>query len=326
MALRLSSIDDLASSQWSLVTREQLIDAGFSRARIASLIRTGSLRVAGRRVYAMLGSVRGWQQDLMAAVLGVGEGSVASHASAARLWAFVHRPEDAVDVLVKAEFGGVRPGVHRTTVLPDDDITTRDGIACTSFERTLCDCTTLLTPFQLGRVLDDGLRRREVSLVRLQQCALRLDSGPGRRLGVVKVLLSQRDAAFDPGGSASELHVLQVIRDAGLTAPVQQYPVRVGERTYVLDFAWPDRKLFVEYYGLAVHSGASAVAHDNRRLTAMVGEDWRPLVFTDSTSDHEIVEAVANELSKPPSHGAIAHPGSAQTPPSDGAIEQRRSA
>jgi very-short-patch-repair endonuclease len=326
MAFRLSSIDDLASSQWSLVTRRQLLDADFTRTSIASMLRLGSLRFVRPGVYATLGSVRGWHQDLMAAVLSVGEGSIASHSSAARLWAFVHRPEDGIDVLCKGEFGSVRRDVHRTTILPDDDVAVRDGIPCTSFERTLCDCTSLLTPFQLGRVLDDGLRRREVSLARLQRCALRLDSGPRRRLGVIKVLLAQRDAEFDPGGSASELHVLQVIRDAGLIEPIQQHPVRIGERTYVLDFAWPDRKLFVEYYGLAVHSGASAVAHDSRRLTAMVGEDWRPLIFTDATPDREIVKEVANALSKPPSHGVIAHPGRAQSPPSDGAIEQRRSA
>jgi very-short-patch-repair endonuclease len=305
MARTLTSIDDLARMQLSLVTRQQLLDAGFSPSSVATLLRSRALRPVRPRVYATLGSIRDWQQEVMATVLAAGEGAVASHASAARLWAFVYRPEERVDVLSRSDFGSRRRGVHRTTILPDEDVSVRSGIPCTSFERTLCDCTTLLSPFQLGRVLDDGLRRGEASLTRLQRCAARLDSGPRRRLGVVKGLLAARDASFDPGGSASELHVLQVIRDAGLPAPVQQYRVKAGDRSYVLDFAWPDRRLLVEYYGLAVHSGASAVAHDNERLRALVGAGWRTLVFTDDTSDQQMVRDVANALRLAPSDGAL---------------------
>ena len=181
-------------------------------------------------------------------------------------------------------------GVRRTTILPDEDVTERSGIPCTSFERTLCDCTAILSLFQLGRVLDDGLRRNLASLDRLMKCVFRLDSGPGRRLRVIQGLLAERDESFDPGGSASELRVLSVLRDAGLPAPVQQYPVRVDSHRYELDFAWPEQRVFAEYYGLPVHSGASAVAYDSSRLTAMVAEGWRPLVFTDATPDHEIVK------------------------------------
>ena len=307
MAPKLSSIDDLASRQWSVVTRQQLIELGFARNGIAALLRGGSLRFMRPGIYATFGSSRDWHQRLMAAVLAVGDGAVASHSSAARLWEFVHRPDDASEVLFKGDSSIGMRGVHRTTILPDVDVSSRSGIPCTSFERTLCDCTTLLSPFQLGRVLDDGLRRRAASLVRLQQCAARLDSGPGRRLGVIKGLLGQRDASFNPGGSASELHVLKVIRDAGFPEPVQQYPVRVGGKSYVLDFAWTAQKVYVEYYGLAWHSGASAVEYDSERQTDLVGLDWRPLVFTDASSDAQIVRGVANALSPLPSDGGIEH-------------------
>jgi hypothetical protein len=301
MDAKLDLIDDLASKQWSLVTRQQLVDSGMTVGRIKVLLRDRALRPVRAGVYATLGSRRDWQRELMAAVLHAGDGAVASHSSAARLWEFVHRPEDAVEVTFKSDLGLKRVGVHRTTILPEDDREMRSGIPCTSFERTLCDCTTLLSPFQLGRVLDAGLRNGTASLPRLQSCAARLDSGPGRRLGVVKALVAQRDASFDPGGSASELHVLEVIRCAGLVAPVQQYSIRVEGRSYRLDFAWPSHRVFAEYYGLAVHSGVSAVASDSERLTALARIGWRPLVFTDATTDHEIVRSVAEALSCPPS-------------------------
>ena len=296
MITKLGRVDEVASSQWSLVTRAQLFDAGVSERRIVGLLRSGVLRPVRRRVYALVGAPRSWQQTAMAAVLAAGPGAVASHATAARLWNFVYLPAESVDVTVESQTRPPTPGVRRTTILPDADVTERTGVPCTSFERTLCDCTTILSPFQLGRVLDDGLRRNLASLDRLTKCVFRLDSGPGRRLRVIQGLLAERDESFDPGGSASELRVLQVLREGGIPAPVQQYPVRVDSRPYELDFAWPEQRVFAEYYGLAVHSGASAVAYDSSRLTAMVAKGWRPLVFTDSTPDHEIVKRAQEVL------------------------------
>jgi hypothetical protein len=185
------------------------------------------LRPLRRGVYAFVGAPQSWQQQAYAAVLSAGEGGVASHATAARLWGFIYLPAESIDVTVESDTQPGMKGVHRTTILPEEDVTERSGIPCTSFERTLCDCTTILSQFQLGRVLDDGLRRKLVSLDALTKCVFRLDSGPRRRLSVVQDLLSERDASFDPGGSTSELRILSVFREAGIPVPVQQFPVRV---------------------------------------------------------------------------------------------------
>jgi hypothetical protein len=296
MFKELGRLDEIAGGQWSLVTRAQLVDAGISKAQIITLLRAHVLRPVRRGVYAFVGAPRSWQQRAYAAVLSAGEGAVASHATAARLWGFMYLPAESIDVTVESDIQPGMKGVRRTTILPEEDVTERSGIPCTSFERTLCDCTTILSQFQLGRVLDDGLRRKVVSLAALTRCVFRLDSGPRRRLSVIQDLLSQRDASFNPGGSTSELRILAVFREAGIPAPVQQFPVRVDSHPYELDFAWPELRVFAEYYGLAVHSGVSAVAHDNERLTAMVGQDWRPLVFTDTTPDREIVKRTKQAL------------------------------
>ena len=58
-----------------------------------------------------------------------------------------------------------------------------------------------------------GAMRRSIGCMR---CAARLDSGPGRRLGVIKAAPCAARRVVRSGGSASELHVLEVIRDAGL--------------------------------------------------------------------------------------------------------------
>jgi hypothetical protein len=246
-------------------------------------------------VYALVGAPQSWEQSLLAAVLSVPD-SVASHGAAARLWGFSYLPERDLEITTfrahrPEPVRGVR--VHRTTVLADADVRRGDGIPRTSFERTLCDCTSALSESQLSRVLDDGLRRRVAVLARLRDCAERLDSGPGRHMSTIRSLLALRDEHYDPGGSASERRILEVLRKARLPLPRQQYEVRIAGKTYRLDYAWPEWMVLAEYYGLPFHTGASAVVYDSERLTALAASGWLPLIFTPMSTDREIVERTA---------------------------------
>lgn len=78
--------------------------------------------------------------------------------------------------------------------------------------------------------------------------------------------------------------------------PVQQLAVRIESKTYRPDFAWPKHMVFAEYYGLPFHTGANAVMDDNDRLTALSSAGWLPLVFTQRSSDREIVERITAAL------------------------------
>ncbi len=285
-------LDRTARQQHGLITRSQLRSAGYTDRQIAGLVKHLRLRRMRRGVYVVGGAPASWHQALLAAQLGAGDTAVASHSSAARLLQFRYAPDDGFELTVKRNHPVTLPGVqvHRSVLLGPRDVTSRDGVPCTTFERTFCDETTQLSWLQLSRVLDDGLRRKATTVKRLHECCARLDSGPNRRLRVVQDLLAQRDAAYDPGGSDAELRFLRVIDEARLPPPVQQFEVRPARRTYYLDFAWPDCMVFAEWYGLSWHSGASAVAYDSARLTELSAAGWRPLIFTTESSDAESVE------------------------------------
>lgn len=295
----LTRFEDLLASQHGLVTLDQLRAGGLSEHRRQRLVDRRLLRRVRPRVFAVVGGQNSWERGLLAAVLSV-DGAVASHSAAARLWSFQPRPEDRYEITVARQRRTSVRGVafHSTCAVADQDVVQRQGIPCTSFERTLADCTTLLTENQLGRVLDDGLRRGIASLRRLSNCAERLESGPGRHMSIIRSLLGARGIGFDPGGSQSELYLFDVWRRAGLPLPVQQYRVRVGARTYRPDFAWPDSMVFAEYYGIAFHSGAHAVVADSQRLTALSSSGWLPLVFTRDSSDREIVDRTREALGR----------------------------
>ncbi len=291
MDTHLARFEPSLSAQRALITLDQLRLGSVADTTTRSLIRRKVLRRVRPRVFALVGSPESWERGLLAVVLSI-DGSVASHSSAARLWQFDPRPEDRYEITVARDrhlsMNGVL--VHRSGTVGDQDRAHRLDIPCTSFERTLADCSTTLSGAALGRVLDDGLRRGVASLRRLKDCCERLESAPGRHMSLVRSLLAERGIGFDPGGSRAELDVLEVFRRAAIPAPVQQHRVKVGSKTFRPDFAWPDSKVFAEYYGLRFHTGASAVVADSERLTALSAAGWLPLVFTHASSDGEIIE------------------------------------
>ncbi len=66
----------------------------------------------------------------------------------------------------------------------------------------------------------------------------------GRRgLPVLRQILHRRRADFSPGDSPKEVELARVLTDAGLPTPVCQHQVVAGGRVYLLDLAYPDRRV-----------------------------------------------------------------------------------
>ncbi len=298
MTVDLSAVFPLAERQHGLVCRRQLLDAGVTDKAIASLVERGWLRPQHRGVFAFAGAPATWDQRLHGAVLLAGDGAAASHSSAATLWQFAALPYLTLEISSRRDRRVRIEGltVHHVTSLPSEDVTERAGIPVTTFERTLIDCSTVLSQFQLARNLDDGLRRNVASLPRLRELVARGRSGPGRRLSVVQAVLDERPSAYNPGGSREERRVLDVLVRAGLPAPVQQHRVASKGRTYYLDYAYPAQRVFIEYYGVAWHGTPSAVVYDSERITALSSDRWQPLIFTGQTPDHVMVDRTADVL------------------------------
>ncbi|QNG37839.1 DUF559 domain-containing protein [Geodermatophilaceae bacterium NBWT11] len=105
------------------------------------------------------------------------------------------------------------------------------------------------------------------------------------------------DLADGLAGSPQETRLRLVIRFSGLPWPVAQHEVRIGgcfvART---DFAWPGRRLALEYEG-AWHT--RQVAADRRRIEALQAAGWRVLFVTaaDLLRPAELIARIAAALS-----------------------------
>jgi very-short-patch-repair endonuclease len=83
---------------------------------------------------------------------------------------------------------------------------------------------------------------------------------------------------------------------AGLPEPTQQHRVRVGNRRYYIDLAYPDLKLAIEIDGWDGHRTRSAFDDDRARANDLVVAGWRLLRFTSHTTNEQAVVLVADAL------------------------------
>ena len=92
----------------------------------------------------------------------------------------------------------------------------------------------------------------------------------------------------------------RVIDTHGLPRPTQQHRVRYGKNRYRIDFAWPDRRLYLEGNGFGWHMLATDLDSDARRQNELVLDGWVPIEITWRMTDAEIATTIRRFLALPP--------------------------
>ncbi|MGH9266406.1 MAG: type IV toxin-antitoxin system AbiEi family antitoxin domain-containing protein, partial [Acidimicrobiales bacterium] len=293
-------LNQIAASQHSLITLDQALKAGLSVGQVRQRVRSGEWSVARPRVYAVAGAPATWVQAVAAAAFSLQPRAWLSHHAAGQLWNFDDTATEAIEVILdfdrRVRMAGVRS--HRTQALFSADLTRHLRIPVTTPERTLVDLSAAFSVPALGRMLDDGLRRRLIRLDRLRACVGRLPKAPGRRPASIHQLLAERLPGYDPGDSDLETRVLRALVAAGLPVPVQQFRVPIGGRTCRIDLAYPAARLAIELNGWEFHKSRSAFDDDRARVNALVLAGWTVLEFTSRSSDATIVGSVTTALAR----------------------------
>lgn len=253
-------------SNWVLTT-EQLVAAGLSKERIARLLRKGILVSLRRGTYAPASIVTGISADArraealrVAAICARSStGLIASHRSAAVMHGLdtLEPSTSRVVTLTQPLRGsGSRSGYKDARVysadVPEEHVTTRFGVACTSVARTVVDlarCGTL----DAGVVVADSALRMKLT-------------GPGELAAVLEACdhwpgtaTARRAIEFGDGRAESALEsIARVAFDRhGLEAPEPQVwlggdGLRVGR----VDFYWPRHRTIAEADGNAKYRGS----------------------------------------------------------------------
>jgi very-short-patch-repair endonuclease len=254
------AIAELAARQHGVVSRKQLMALGASRDEIQRRVEVRRLRRVHTGVYAISHrlSVEG---HFIAAVLACGDRAVASHRAAGALWDLIPAVAGPVDVTVPRGGSPRRAGIaiHVTRSLPPAEITSRDGVPCTTWARTLVDLAAVLTSRRLERALEQSQILQLFDLGALKHA---LAGANGRRgTGTLRRLVGDLDD--DPPFTRTELErrFLDLVREAGLPRPVVNAVVAGHE----VDFHWPKERVVMETDGRGTHDTRIAFERDHRR-------------------------------------------------------------
>jgi hypothetical protein len=293
-------LDRLAGRRQGLTTTGGLLELGFTYDDIKWLVGRGILIRVRRGVYRMVGAPLTQEQAYLAAVMASGELAVLSHLSAVNVWRFRGFPNPAgIDVLREGATRPKGPGIrgHKTIWLPPHDRTTLWGIPITTPARTFFDVCAAVPPRVLARAGDDLIRQKRLTDKDLRRT---LDSIPvsGRRaVRPAIAYLKGRPIGLELSANDRELDVLRVLRDAGITPlPQQQVRVRVGGRTYKVDYGWAAIREGFEYVGFDPHGNLYSQFHDDAdRTRNLQRAGWTLWPVTALTTEDEIID-IAREL------------------------------
>jgi hypothetical protein len=158
--------------------------------------------------------------------------------------------------------------------------------------RTCVDIARWYHPLVAVPVIDAMLGARLVPPLMLQH---QLAAAGGRRLNQANKTLQLCDARAE-SPPESVLRVRLIL--AGLPEPVPQYEV-FNDRRFIarVDLGWPAAKVAVEYDG-AWHAAPGQLAHDRRRLNALVAAGWTVIHVTaaDLTDLSSVITQLREEL------------------------------
>lgn len=218
---------------------------------------------------------------LAAVLLTAPPGAVVSHLSAADVWGievpFRKRDDRRVHLTVPSGVGAESRVDRRLYRIPliETEAERRWSMPVTTPARTWRDLAGILEPPALLAVTDqfvNGLASRQ----ELREALLRRPRGRGcARARRVLPLADSR------AGSPMESVLRWRVHEAGLPDPELQFVVRDGGGVFLgrADFAWPGRKLLVEFDG-DVHRDRKVFVEDLRRQNRLVAAGWTVLRFS----------------------------------------------
>ena len=272
----------LAEVQLGLVTLAQLLASGVSEAGVRRRVRSGRLVRILPGVFRLGGVPPSHHQRVLAHLLWAGDRSAASHRCAAHLWGWdpFTSPTDVEITTPRYLRGRAGVVVHRGHLGPPDIGMLRQ-IRMTSPARTLVDLAGVTSEEDLEIALDCSLVKARLSTARIADVMDRVGTRGRSGTATLGRLLSYRVQGHALGSSPLEVRFVRVIRRHRLPQPVSQHPVQLGDRRWVLDFAYPEHRVAIETDGYRWHASRERFEADRTKGNGLVLAGWRLMRLTD---------------------------------------------
>jgi hypothetical protein len=273
-----AKVAELASHSHGVVTRQEILRAGVSKAELLHRVKTGALIPIHRGVFRVGHQAPSVLARYMAAVKACGPGSLLARRAAAHLFGLLKRPPSLPEVLTPTERrirGVVTQRVRRTELV---DATRWRGIPVTNVPRTVVDLASVLTPSDLARAFHEAAVRYRTTPASVEAVLARRHNWPGAR-ALRRVLWGDEPVSL----SKLESSFIARVREAGL--PLPDTNSRVDGR-YV-DCRWPERRLTVELDSYRYHQTRHAweQVRQREREARGRGDEFRRYTWLDVDED-----------------------------------------
>lgn len=271
----------IARRQHGVVTRGQLLAAGWSRDRIRRWLAKGLLHRVHRGVYRFGHCAPSVEAAYLAAVLAAGDGAALCGFAAAHLLGA--RPRAAAPEITGPVDLRLRGVVTRRLVpLAPEDVRVVGGIRATTPARTIVDLAGVASLDALAEIAHRLSVRRRLGAAEV----LAAMSRRGRVNGAAKLrAVYEGDTAVLL--SRLERRFVAMLRAAALPAPETNRLVQ----SFYVDCRWPASRLTVELLGYRFHASRHAWQRDQRRAREAYarGDEFRSYTWDDVTKTPGVI-------------------------------------
>jgi hypothetical protein len=275
----------LAARQHGVFSRAQIAARGATRWKIGARLASGRWVELHPFVYAIAGSPGTYERGLLAAVLGLPPGSIASRRAAAALYGVPGFKRTVLEASTpKPRRRRVAPAgviVHYSTLIPDAHRKTVGGIPTTTVARTLFDLSATVHPGRAARAVDNCLSRKWVTIPALWRVLDDLAIQGRNGTCAMREILMARGEGYVAPASDLEADFIALLRRAGLPLPERE--VDLGDTDQWIgrvEFVYRTERVLIEVDSRLHHSALLDFEHDRDRDNKFAADGYRVLRVT----------------------------------------------
>ena len=281
----------LSRRQGGAIAYGQLLALGVDHDRIQRLVAHGWLVRVHRGIYRV-GTLTP-DGELWAASLACGRRAALSHGTAAHERSVMHGDRPRIVDVTAPTRRRPREGVRvHTAVLDPRDVTTRRGLRFTTVSRTLLDLAAELPEPQLQAAVDEARVQRRLHRPSIEATIARAPGHHG--IGALRRAVARHDRGRGVPVGAFERRAIDFLRDHDFPPYVRNYTVKVDHEPFVLDVAWIDHRVGLEFDSRTFHDNDPSFATDRRRSRRLGAIGWQVVRGTWIDLDERPAELAAD--------------------------------
>jgi very-short-patch-repair endonuclease len=250
----------IAAGQAGVVSRAQVLAAGVGRSAIDRALSSGRLHRVHAGVYsAVAPELLTEEGQLLAAVLGAGDGALLSHGTAAWRWRIIPAPPSLIQLAVpraRARLAGVLLVEGRR--LRPGDVTINGRFPSTTPARTLLDLATRYNGHALLRALAEAECHHDLRPADVEGTLRRGHPGSAN----LRAALHEHAPGHGEMKSQLERRFRKLLIKRGIELPERNQELG----PWTVDCLWPDRRVVVELDGRQHERPHQADSDDDRDL------------------------------------------------------------